>query len=591
MQAIGDPDALDDLLDEINTKADLQNSTSSFMSRTGAVDRGQANLPNNIGIIFTREGNDLVIRAAAAIADDPLFTTSPYWGVSARYPKREIVDAKVEQADFDKALPTVSVNNASVPILTDSKGSVPLWLSNGLLDGVGMAPNMRAQATKDISQSVAVDCKSVPLFSDAAGKVPIWLSSGLLDGAGMAPNLRASAVQDVAKQTDGSSDVVPIIGAANSVLMWVDADGLQIPGYQKDTGTDRDPSTVLDYSFSGGASLSRARMKLAKVRMGVAGGKLKIAMMGDSWCEFTEITQAFVTRIIEDYALSGEGYRSPANGYAVGPATWNRTGWTDVDGSDASTFPYKAGADGQSAYTTGTAAAMTLAGVTATEMHIYDYQYGGTWRYQVDDGAWTVVTSVNTGAFRVTSITGLTDTPHTLKIDTTGNAGTVSMAGIYTTRDVNGVELLKMGNGGTTGFRAKSYAEYMAGPVGHMGADIGLIILGTNDYRTATSPPSEYIAGIEAIIAACRSTVPDMGFIIAVPPETNGTTVTPLSDYRDAAKAWAADNGHEYISFYDRWDAFAIENAHGLFRDDFHLNTLGGYVLASDTLSSLIIKG
>lgn len=79
-------------------KADITNSGKSFISRAAAVAMGQAALPASLGQIETREGDYLVQRTPTAGANDPLFETSPRWGVVARYPVQQRVEALVGAA-------------------------------------------------------------------------------------------------------------------------------------------------------------------------------------------------------------------------------------------------------------------------------------------------------------------------------------------------------------------------------------------------------------------------------------------------------------------------------------------------------------
>ncbi|WP_304620766.1 hypothetical protein [Paracoccus sediminilitoris] len=120
LQAIGDPDALDQILDQLFGKADLQNSTSSFTDRANAVARGQENLPVNIGMILTREGDHVAIRGALAQADDPLFDTSPFWGVIIRVPSSALLDQKAElqnsTASFTSRANAVARGQENLPI-------------------------------------------------------------------------------------------------------------------------------------------------------------------------------------------------------------------------------------------------------------------------------------------------------------------------------------------------------------------------------------------------------------------------------------------------------------------------------------------
>lgn len=66
-----------------------------FAGRASAVAAGQVGLPATLGQITTREGNYLVLRTAAASADDPLFETSPQWGAVMRIPNDVRVAADI----------------------------------------------------------------------------------------------------------------------------------------------------------------------------------------------------------------------------------------------------------------------------------------------------------------------------------------------------------------------------------------------------------------------------------------------------------------------------------------------------------------
>lgn len=64
---------------------DVTNSAGkSFTARANAVSYGQENLPDRLGLIYTREGTALVTRGPGQTADDPLFPTYPNWGVITR---------------------------------------------------------------------------------------------------------------------------------------------------------------------------------------------------------------------------------------------------------------------------------------------------------------------------------------------------------------------------------------------------------------------------------------------------------------------------------------------------------------------------
>lgn len=71
-----------ELLSEIATVR--LNGGKMFRSRNEAVASEQVNLPGNIGIVLTLESGVLTWRVPFQNGDDPLFSTSPYWGAVAR---------------------------------------------------------------------------------------------------------------------------------------------------------------------------------------------------------------------------------------------------------------------------------------------------------------------------------------------------------------------------------------------------------------------------------------------------------------------------------------------------------------------------
>ncbi|WP_323008923.1 hypothetical protein [Paracoccus sp. (in: a-proteobacteria)] len=102
-QTMGDPGALDEILDQLDDKADIANSGKVFTSRAAAVNAGQEELPNALGMIATHEGNYIVYRAAGATADDPLFETAPRWGVAMRVPNDALLAGKADLARTSKS--------------------------------------------------------------------------------------------------------------------------------------------------------------------------------------------------------------------------------------------------------------------------------------------------------------------------------------------------------------------------------------------------------------------------------------------------------------------------------------------------------
>lgn len=377
-----------------------------------------------------------------------------------------------------------------------------------------------------------------------------------------------------APEAGATVERVPLITSGSNVLVWLDANGLQWAGKS---------APVPDYGApSSGASLHRWRMASQRVRAGVVGAKAKVALIGDSWMEMQPVPAAMAALLQADLGITGEGWRPGPATPGIGASSFTSTGWTVTDASVATSYPYGVGPDGHCCHTTGTTAQMTLSNVVATQAKIYHFRHGGTWRYRVDGGAWVSVTDNSSGTLGIISITGLSDAAHTIQIDTTGNTGTVAIAGIYTTRAATGAEVLRLGNGGITAERLGTIASYLTAPLADMQPDLAVVVIGTNDYQSYASLPDQYIAGLTAMVTAVRAAVADIGFAFYVPPLGSGTVVTPLTAYRDAIFDWAVAAGHEVISGLDRWPAYGVANAHGLWADPLHPSTLGAQVIARD---------
>ena len=56
-----------------------------------------------------------------------------------------------------------------------------------------------------------------------------------------------------------------------------------------------------------------------------------------------------------------------------------------------------------------------------------------------------------------------------------------------------------------------------------------------------------------------------------VPPQTDGTVVTPLSQYRDACYEHCMTAGCEMLNLLDGWGGYTTD----LFTDSLHLNAAG----------------
>lgn len=334
-----------------------------------------------------------------------------------------------------------------------------------------------------------------------------------------------------------------------------------------------------------GRGMSAWRGKLANLAKSVAARSGGL-FMGDSWAEYYRLPQALADRLYARAGKAGDGFISVSaltsgNGKALNSIGMTRSAsWVGYDASNGSAPATACGPDGQAISTTATDQTVQITNLTCTTFKIFYWNTTGTFRYRIDGGAWTAVTGDGSDTKGVVNRTGLSNTAHTIDIDTTGNAGTVLLCGYYATvASANGVEFSKMGNAAITGAQQALFAATFIAPwVAEFATpDFAVIALGTNDYKNAGNTPATYREGVEAMIAAVRSVNPRCAVILIAPADTNGTPVLPLTDYRDEAYAIAIEHGCEFWNMHDEWGTWAQENAAGQWADDFHVNDVGGY--------------
>lgn len=436
-----------------------------------------------------------------------------------------------------------------------------------------------------------------PIAVGANGMVPLWLEDGLLNAAGMTDALKTNATSGVIQGITAASFASPIFVFGDDVVLWLDGNGLQGPAIDKRVDAlasiyepKRSPLSATLPLATDGRSLWRDRAKTGAVLAGSV-ARRKIALTGDSWTDLTTIPEALRAMLASDFTVD-RGWRSVLPATPVWGDTYSASGWTAYDGAATSTFPYGVGADGNGISATSTTASVSWTTTNATQITIYSRKYGGTWRYRVDGGNYTTVTEGTDGGLTITKINGLSDTSHVLQIDCTGNTGTVSFSGFYSSRpEYGGVEILRMGNGGTRGVRVSSYAPYMTDIVADIAPDTVIVCLGTNDYRVSGSTVQTYLSGIQAIRDNWRAASPGIGFIFVAPAQSSGTAVFPLSDIRDALYEWCLMEGHEFYNMYDDWETYDNENAQAQWSDLLHISSAGAKRLVRRLDQFFALKG
>lgn len=349
-------------------------------------------------------------------------------------------------------------------------------------------------------------------------------------------------------------------------------------------------------------SLTQYRGRVSKIKRtgAVAGTRLAVVLSGDSWHEEYQIADQLAALLYGKLGKAGDGWISvntdaryrPLNG----TSSFARAGWTFYDASGSGN-PVTGGCapDGHAIYATGTSATAALT-FNGTNLTIFYAHLDGTFRYQVDGGAWIPVAGNGSAGQGMAQLAGLANSAHTVNFDLTGNTGTVMIHGFRSwIAGVSGAELHKMGNASATGIHYGLFCDtWMAPILTQLAPSVFFSILATNDYIVNGASPDTLMQVQTRKLAAVRAANPQCAYVLVMPPRTSRAGVIyPLADYRDAGQEWARRNGVEWLNLYDAWDDHPQENANGMFRDSppLHPNEDGGYRVAAEYFERLLRPG
>lgn len=491
-----------------------------------------------------------------------------------RYPSSAYLDSK---------LAAVKVINPMVPIVVDDANKVALWLNDGKIDGKGVGPEIR----KDIGLAnfEPYTQSLVPVLVDEQDKVALWLNDGKIDGKGLGPEIRKD-IGLTSIQPHESSFVPVIIDDANKVALWLNDGKIDGKGLGPKLTSDvkniaeqsiaNKPADLSQSLTSTGKTLWLYKAKRALLNCGMP-TKLKVMFYGDSWSDLATIPNKMGELLGKDYPKAGYGWISALMIQMKDGVTATRPGFTLYDASNTPlAAEFGCAFDGASISTKLATASVKISNLVATKIVIYYRGGSGTFRYRVDGGAWTVAPKGAEAAHEKIIIDGLPDVAHVLDIDTAGNTSSVTLYGFYATRDVSGYEILKCGRGGLRGGYALKYMDVVPQYAADLEADLLIINLGTNDYRSGDW--EGYVKGLTSIIAKHREGRPDVGVIIVCPPDSNGVAAVPLTLIREKGYQVSRDSNCEFADVHSIFPKFVKSNALKLWDDDLHVSNPGSDV-------------
>lgn len=462
------------------------------------------------------------------------------------------------------------------------------WLDNGKFDAAGFGPNLKSQIGTD-SADLTSSILPLSMFSK---RLATWLDNGKFDAAGFGPNLSRLIGTGNA---DILSSILPLSVFNSRLAVWLDNGKFDAAGFGPNllkivndlVGTTKPPADSVTGRLlplvTDGVSLRRWKGNAAKVLNNT--GQLRILVTGDSWAANMKIVPKLSEVLKAKYGAAGTGWLSVGNVQLDGvliQATGGTWSIRDIM-NDSAIMPTGCGLDGYTRYSDAANITYKLTNIpNASELTIFHGQSVGSFRYRVNDGAWTTRTINETGG-KVQSVT-ITQ-PNIISYELELLSGEMYLHGHLARSAAVGVEVSKAGHGGATAYDYSLFAsELIPTYASQVMPDVVVVILGTNDHRLSRSPVSVFKQGLRDLVNAYRSVNPTCGFVFVAPAKTNGVALVPLSEYRDAALAMAYELEAEYYNMYDDWADFASENTNGQWGDIFHVSDNVGSLRVASTL-------
>ena len=327
--------------------------------------------------------------------------------------------------------------------------------------------------------------------------------------------------------------------------------------------------------------------QLAKIETATSNEQAILAVVGDSWVQNGDITRPLNTWLQATYGNAGPGYVGIGKNHGSPDSTlvtYARTGtWTDHDNGGSPQGNGVDIADANSTDTVTPAQVTVVATFNTAVIHFQKMLNGGDFRWRLDGGSWTTVTTANASTIYATStISGLSTASHTLDVQilNAGSAG-VTLFGIDLQRTGNGARLLRLGNGGSTAaqYIASNATLWQAGLTAFAPSAVALL-LGTND-MSGNVAPSSFGGSIDTLCTRIQAAVP-LADVILLSPADNGLTgkTYTVSQYRDELRNAAVRNSALFIDTYRSIGSYTNGNSRGLCLNTSHLNANGGRVVA-----------
>lgn len=324
-----------------------------------------------------------------------------------------------------------------------------------------------------------------------------------------------------------------------------------------------------------------------------------INMIGDSNFDFEQFNHTeIVKNLTKTKASGGIGFINPFGNIAasldyysppVGVSITQTGAWVNQNLID-NNAEIESLAGKQIIATSAAATAITTTATAITDFEkvstikIYAFGNGAAFRYNINGGSWTTITTTNSSALNITSITGLSNTALTLNIEWV--SGTLKLYGYsFKNSNTNALIINKLGHGRArtelwkTVTTKSIYQEMLT----DVAATSTMLMLGTND-KGNDILPATFKTDLTSISSNLYKPTTDL--VLVAPLEHIGTygTVYDMKLYRDEIFNLASTNKYGYLSMYDKWGSYTESATQGVLNGDgIHISPTGaiknGYIL------------
>lgn len=356
------------------------------------------------------------------------------------------------------------------------------------------------------------------------------------------------------------------------------------------------PSELIDHKAEDKSVYGKHHLKtlvsdIAKTTNPRGDYRTEIAFIGDSWIQGGQYTSGdrltiqLRDRMKEMLGDGGIGFVGLANNHVGNGYLSVALGGTWVE-YDESKYNIEQSLGLDSAMIESTTPNSTIKVTFNEEVNYYEIHTApntGTWRYNIDGGAWFDVNSSQ----EITQI-NMALGKHTINIEHL--TGKTTFIGSYAYKSNNGVVIHKIGNGGIkASHMASTNRDNYIKQISRCKANTYGILLGTND-MSQNSTPEQHKADLAEVVSRIREGNSKADIFLIMPSGNNLTgRQFKMSEYRDVQYQLATELELGFVSLLDILGDFETTNANGLMLGDgIHPNENGGYAISNVVYDRLL---